>query len=274
MKHGNDPAEVRLSPKGVVADGAALGDAGLDATPQKLAAACRMLAAEEHNSGLAGQLTARGPDPGTYWALRFGLGLDEASVDNLLLVDDDLDVLRGDGMPNPSNRFHLWIYRERPAVKCIIHTHPPHISALSMIGEPLAVSHMDTSMFYNDCAYLPEWPGVPIGDEEGRIISSALGNKRAILLAHHGLLVACGSIEETAVLALFMERAARLQLLASAAGTIKPIPPERAQEAHDYRLKPMPLGATFYYYARRVLRSDGSALGTSCEAVTHAVSHE
>jgi len=29
---------------------------------------------------------------------------------------------------------------------------------------------MDTAMFYDDCAYLPEWPGPPIGDEEGRII--------------------------------------------------------------------------------------------------------
>ncbi|MGH7072009.1 MAG: aldolase [Acetobacteraceae bacterium] len=234
---------------------------------EKLALACRMLAAEGHDSGLAGQLTTRGPDPGTYWMLRFGLGFDEATADGLLLVDDDLRVLRGDGMPNPSNRFHLWIYRHRPAVACIVHTHPPHVSALSMIGEPLAVSHMDTSMFYNDCAYLPEWPGVPIGDDEGQLISSALGNNRAILLAHHGLLTASGSVEEAAVLALFMERAARLQLLARSAGTIRPIPSERAQEAHDYRLKPKPIGATFAYYARRVLRSDRGVLGGALRAV-------
>lgn len=234
---------------------------------EKLALACRMLAAEGHDSGLAGQLTTRGSDPGTYWMLRFGLGFDEATADGLLLVDDELKVLRGDGMPNPSNRFHLWVYRERPQVRCIVHTHPPHISALSMIGKPLAVSHMDTSMFYNDCAYLPEWPGVPIGDDEGRLISDALGPNRAILLAHHGLLTACGSVEEATVMALFMERAARLQLLASAAGTIKPIPPEQAKEAHDYRLKPKPIGATFAYYARRVLRSDKSALGESRHTV-------
>lgn len=234
---------------------------------EKLALACRMLAADGHDSGLAGQLTTRGADPGTYWMLRFGLGFDEATADGLLLVDDDLRVLHGDGMPNPSNRFHLWIYRNRPAVRCIVHTHPPHVSALSMIGEPLAVSHMDTSMFFDDCAWLPEWPGVPIGDDEGEIIANALGNNRAILLAHHGLLTAAASIEEATVLALFMERAARLQLLARAAGTIRPIPPERAQEAHDYRLKPKPIGATFAWYARRVLRSDKSALAASPHAI-------
>jgi L-fuculose-phosphate aldolase len=114
-------------------------DAAQWSAPQKLALACRILAAEEHGSALAGQCTVRGDQPGTYWTMRFGLGLDEILADNLLLV--------GDGMPNPSNRFHLWIYRQRPEVGSIIHTHPPHISALSMIGEPLAVAHIDTAVF-------------------------------------------------------------------------------------------------------------------------------
>src|SRR5437764_3337018 len=203
---------------------------------QKLALACRILAAEEHGSALAGQLTTRGDKPGTYWTMRFGLGLDEIGAGNLLLVDDDLRVLEGDGMPNPSNRFHLWIYRQRPQVRSIIHTHPPHVSALSMIGEPLAVAHMDTAVFYEDCAYLPEWPGVPIGDEEGRIISGVLGSKRAALLAHHGLVTACGTAEEASMLALFLERAASPQLLARAACTIKTIGVTEGQHALDYRL--------------------------------------
>src|SRR5215471_10755033 len=98
--------------------------------PQKLALACRILAMEGHASGLAGQLTDRGPRPNTYYMLRFGLGLDEVAAGTLLLVDDDLIVLEGEGMPNPSNRFHLFIYRARPAVGSIMHTHPPHVSAL------------------------------------------------------------------------------------------------------------------------------------------------
>jgi L-fuculose-phosphate aldolase len=114
---------------------------------------------------------------------------------------------------------------------------------------------MDHTMFYNDCAYLPEWPGVPIGDEEGEIISAALGDKRSILLAHHGQLVACGTAEEAAVMAVFIERAAKLQIFARAIAPIKPIKPELAQEAHDYRLKPKAVGATFHYFARRVLKT-------------------
>ena len=229
-------------------------------TRQMLALSCRMLAREEHGSALAGQITARGDRPGTMWTARFGLGLEEIRASDFLLVDDDLNVLDGDGMPNPSNRFHLWIYRVRPDVNSIMHTHPPHISALSMIGTPLKPSHMDTSMFYEDCAYLDHWPGPPIGDEEGDIISTALGDKRSILLAHHGQLCACETVQEAAVLSLFIERAARLQLLAMAAGTIRDLDPEPARQAHDYRLKPKPLGATFHYFARQVLRTEPECL--------------
>ena len=97
-------------------------------------------------------------------------------------------------------------------------------------------------------------------DEEGEIISAALGNKRSILLAHHGQLCACKTVEEAAVLSLHIERAARLKLLAMSAGTMQDIDHEHARAAHDYRLKPKPLGATFHYYARQVLRIDPDCL--------------
>ena len=45
--------------------------------PQKLALAARILASEGHDSGIAGQITARGNQPNTMWTASFGLGLDE-----------------------------------------------------------------------------------------------------------------------------------------------------------------------------------------------------
>ena len=63
-------------------------------------------------------------------------------------------------------------------------------------------------------------------------------------------------MEESAILALFIEKAAKLQLMAMAAGKIQPVDPELAKEAHDYRLKEKAIRATFYYYARRALRKD------------------
>lgn len=223
---------------------------------QKLALTCRILFDNGHDSGLAGQITARCEKPGTYLTQRLGLGFDEIRASNLLLVNEDLEVLEGEGMANPANRFHSWLYRARPDVQCIIHTHAVHTAALSMLEIPLEISHMDNCVLYDDVAFLPEWPGVPVGNEEGELIAQAIGSKRALFLAHHGLLVACGSIEESCLLAIAFERAARMQLIALSAGAIKPVKPELAREAHDWILCAQRSAVGFAYYARRCLRNN------------------
>lgn len=227
---------------------------------EKLALTCRILFDRGHDSGLAGQISARGPQPGTFYTQRLGLGFDEISAGNLLLVNEDLDVLEGDGMANPANRFHSWLYRARPDVNCIIHTHPTHVAALSMLEVPLQVSHMDVCPLYDDCAFLEAWPGVPVGNEEGEIIAAALGDKRAILLSHHGQLSTGADIEQACVTANLIERAAQLQLLAMAAGGIKPIDPALGREAHDWIDRPKRHGAAFNYFARQSLRKHADCL--------------
>ena len=227
---------------------------------ERLALTCRILFDGGHDSGLAGQITARGPTPGTYYTQQLGLGFDEITASNLLLVNEDLEVLEGHGIPNPANRFHSWVYRGRPDVNCIIHTHPTHVAALSMLEVPLQVSHMDLCPLYEDCAFLEAWPGVPVGNEEGEIITTALGNKRAILLSHHGQLSTGASVEEACVIAQLIERAAKLQLLAMAAGTIKPILPQLGREAHDWISRPKRHGAAFDYYVRQNLRQHADCL--------------
>ncbi|HWM41684.1 MAG TPA: aldolase, partial [Burkholderiales bacterium] len=203
-------------------------DEDLKAAPlnvvESLSLACRILAREGHESGLAGQVTARANGPndgpndlaGTWWTLQFGYGFEEASAERMVLVDEDLKPLSG-GRPNPGVRFHVWIYRKRPDVNAIVHTHAPHASALAATGKALKTIHMDGAMLHGT-AHLAEWPGVPVADDEGRIISSALGEAKTILLANHGLLTTGNSVEEATYLAVFFERAARMQLRAMAAG--------------------------------------------------------
>tara|TARA_R110002073_G_scaffold336529_1_gene534764 strand:- start:1085 stop:1870 length:786 start_codon:yes stop_codon:yes gene_type:complete len=223
---------------------------------QKLALTCRILFDNGHDSGLAGQITARAEKPGTFITQQLGVGFDEITASNLLLVNEDLEVLQGDGMANPANRFHSWLYRARTDVQCIIHTHAVYTAALSMLEVPLEISHMDNCVLYDDVAFLPKWPGVPVGNEEGEMISSAIGNKRSILLAHHGLLVACSSIEESCLLSMAFERAARMYLLAAAVGKIQPIDPNLGREAHDWILRSPRNEVGFAYYARRSLKNN------------------
>jgi L-fuculose-phosphate aldolase len=222
----------------------------LDLPPREaLAACCRILAREGHESGLAGQVTALGEKPGTWWSLKFGLGFEEATGERMVLVDEDLKPISG-GRANPGVRFHIWIYRNRPDVKAIVHTHAPYASALAATGKPLKTIHMDSAMLHGT-AHLPEWPGVPVADDEGRIISGALGSAKTILLSNHGLLTTGNSIEEATYLAVFFERAARMQIRAMAAGGFKEVKPELAEEARAFLLQPSIVRGTFAYWARR-----------------------
>lgn len=224
---------------------------------ERLAYAARILAMTGQEAGLAGQLTARSDRDDTYWTLRFGLGFEEATADDFIEVDQDLNTVSGQGMANPATRFHLWVYRNRPDVMSIIHTHSPWASALAAARQPLVISQMDMTPLFNDCAFLGEWPGVPIADHEGTLISEALGGMKSIILAHHGYLTAGVSVEEATYLSVYLERAARMQIRAKAFGDLTPVDPVLAQEAHDYLLKPSIVRATFEYWCRQTHRTPG-----------------
>lgn len=232
-------------------------------TPQqKLAISCRILAANGHTSGLAGQISVRAKpeESNGMWTQTFGLGMEEAKASNMVCVDDQLKVVIGKGMPNPANRFHLWVYKKRPEINSIIHTHATYTSALAMIGQPLVISHMDTMALYEDCAYLADWPGVPNGDEEGEIISNGLGNKRCILLAHHGLLTTGKTVEEALGLAVTFEKAAKLHMIASSVGPIKAVKPHLGEYAHKWKKKQSLINGYFAYHARSILTNQADCL--------------
>jgi L-fuculose-phosphate aldolase len=199
---------------------------------ERLAYACRILAMTGQEAGLAGQITARSDKPKCYWTLRFGLGFDEATPDDFIEVDADLNTISGKGMANPATRFHLWVYEARPQTNAIIHTHSPYVSALVAARQPLVIAQMDMTPLHNDCAFLAD----------------------CILLAHHGQLTTGAYVEEATYLAVYLERAARMQVRARVFGPITPVPDDLAAEAHDYLLKQSIVKGTFDYWCRQADR--------------------
>ena len=122
---------------------------------QKIALACRMLAEEGHESALAGQITARGEKPGTYWMLSFGLGFDEAQASNIVLCDDDLNLLEGDGMV-------VGPLRRTP--KTLSYHVPGGIQTLVMVTRLVLVSAgcmTSATMMASPNMYCAQLPGVP-----------------------------------------------------------------------------------------------------------------
>ncbi len=231
------------------------GDAHAGDPARLLVNAAHILAHQGHAAGLAGQITMRDGESARLFTLTLGTGLEEATPDNIVLVDEGLNTLQGRGKANPGVRFHSWIYRHHPNVHAIVHTHPPAMSALSMLGIPMPVAHMDASMFYEDCGFLAHWPGVPTGDDEGALISQALGGKRSAVLVNHGVVCTGATLQEAVYLNVFAERNARISLDALAVGTLQPVEPAAAQEAHDFLLQPAIVNGTFAYWARQASRA-------------------
>lgn len=228
--------------------------------PEKMALACRMLAADGHETIVPGLIALRTAEPDVFLTLPMGIGFEEVRPSNILTIDADLKVLRGNGKPPKAAGFLIKILQLRPDVHCGIHTHALYTAALSMVGEPLAVAHMDATMFFEDCAFLKEWPGNPVTELEGEIISRALGRKRAVLLANHGLATVGETVEEAAWMALCFERAAKMQIRARSIGPLSSIDPEFARDAHNYMVDPSMIATQFRRFARRVLRHEPHCL--------------
>jgi L-fuculose-phosphate aldolase len=227
---------------------------------EKLTLACRMLAADGHDTIVPGLVAVRTSKPDGFLTLPMGVGLEEVRPGQILTVDKDLNVLKGTGKPPKAAGFLIKILQLRPDAVCGIHTHALYTAALSMVDEPLAVAHMDATMFHDDCAFLRAWPGNPVTELEGEIIAGALDKKRAVLLANHGLATVGQSIEEAAWLALCFERAAKMQIRARSIGPLSTIDPEFARDAHDYMVDPTMVATQFRRFARQALRQDPACL--------------
>ncbi|MCK9926747.1 class II aldolase/adducin family protein [Frankia sp. Mgl5] len=190
---------------------------------RKLAAAYRLFAKLGIAEGLAGHISARDPElTDHFWVNRLGLDFGRIKVSNLLLVDDKGEIVEG---KPPLNRaaftIHSQIHAARPDVVGAAHTHALYGRALAAIGEPLHPISQDSLAFYEDQVIFDEYNGVVLDEEEGRKIAAALGPHKLAILRNHGLLTVGTSVEAAAYWYIAAERAARTQLVAAAAGTLR-----------------------------------------------------
>jgi L-fuculose-phosphate aldolase len=117
---------------------------------------------------------------------------------------------------------HLAVYRSRPEVQAVVHTHPIYSHAASLHGPPTGVYSQDQVLFsdslsFYDNALLVNNP------ESAAEFASCLGINRAALLRGHGLLTVGESVEEAVVLAVLLERAMQILVTARAVGSPTPM---------------------------------------------------
>lgn len=184
----------------------------------ELLAACEVLGWYGQEDLIWGHAAVRDAEGRGVWMKSSGFGFEEMTADLLVLVDESGATLAGAGRRHIEYPLHTEIVKARPDVGAVVHTHWPQVVAFTATGMPLRPISHDATLFVPDRLARYESGDLVTTAEQGRAVAEALGDRPAILLAHHGLVTVGADLAEAVVTAVMLERAARYQLLAAAAG--------------------------------------------------------
>ncbi|HEU4344158.1 MAG TPA: class II aldolase/adducin family protein [Candidatus Binatia bacterium] len=122
--------------------------------------------------------------------------------------------------PPRETMIHAAIYENRPDVNSVVHTHQPLATAFSAAGVPLLPIYNQAAVFAPETPIFPS-PRLIYTVQDGREICATLGDRMAMLLQGHGVIVVGDSLEYATVHAIYLERTAYMQWIASSVG--KPV---------------------------------------------------
>jgi L-fuculose-phosphate aldolase len=182
-------------------------------------------------------------------------GLDEITPENIVVCDIEGEKVGGGGPRHSEVYIHSEIFRVRPDVNSVIHTHPTHAVALSAIGGSLPPISQSAVPFSDGLPYYTDTIDLIRTKETGAGVAKALGSCKAVLLRNHGVAVAGGSLAESVILTMMLEHACKIQLLVvSAGGPGAMFPPEDIKRLYDKISRPEQYDVNFEYLRRKASR--------------------
>ena len=185
-----------------------------------LAAAFRLAVRLDLHEGVCNHFSVMLADGRTFLLNRYGLHWNEVSASNLLALDAAGRILAGDGeYEKTAFWIHSRIHLGSPHAACVLHTHMPHATALTLLEDGrLEMIEQNALRFHDDIAYDDTYNGLVIDEAEGDRLARVLGTKRVLFLANHGVIVVGPTVAEAFDLLYYLERACRLQVLARMMG--------------------------------------------------------
>ena len=181
---------------------------------QQLVDAIRMLERAgyiDHN----GHCSAR-RDAGSFY-INSGASVRGAlTVDDIVSVDLDGNLVEGSARPPLEFHIHSEIYRARPDVHAVMHTHPQWSTFLTMVGEKYQAVYAQ-GVLLGDIPLLDSPLSVntkPMGEK----LVTALGRGPAVLLKAHGVVIVGANIVECFALSAYVEENAYRQYMAMQIG--------------------------------------------------------
>jgi L-ribulose-5-phosphate 4-epimerase len=182
----------------------------------------------------SGNLSARVPGEDLMVIKASGVPYEELTPDAIVVCDLDGALVEGELSPSSDAATHACVYRHRPDVGGIAHTHSPYATAWAARGE--AIPCVLTAIADEFGGEIPIGPFALIGDEEiGRTIVETLAGHRspAVLMRSHGVFTLGHGPRDAIKAAVMCEDAARTVHLARELGDPIPLTREDIDALHD-----------------------------------------
>ena len=158
-----------------------------------------------------------------------GLPYEHMTPADLVEVDENIEPVCGEGIPSTESALHLGIYRRRPDIGAVVHTHSLYASVAAVVGNPIPPIVDEMVVYLGGTVEVAEY-GFPGTEELAEAAADALGDRRAVLLRNHGMCAVGETLAEALRNAVLVERVAQIYAFAQLAGGATYVP-EDAVEA-------------------------------------------
>ena len=180
----------------------------------------------------SGNVSIRDPQSGLMAIKPSGVKFPDLTPESMVVLDLDGKVIEGKFKPSSDTTSHLYIYRQRPDVNGVVHTHSNYATAFAALGKPIPVcltAHADEFGGPIPCG------GFALigGEQIGKVVVESIGSSPAILLKNHGVFTVGPSGEAALKAAVMVEDIARTMWLALQIGEPEEIPMEMIARLHQ-----------------------------------------
>lgn len=204
----------------------------LEALRESLVALHAELPANDLVRWTGGNVSARDPETGLVAIKPSGVRYEDLTAETMVVVDPDGTVVEGSYSPSSDTASHLYIYRHRPDVNGVVHTHSRYATAFAAVGRSIPVYL--TAQADEFGGEIPCAGFTLIGDEGiGKLVVEGIGSSPAILLKNHGVFTIGKDATAAVKAAVMTEDVAATVWLAMQIGTPNALPQEDVVRLHE-----------------------------------------
>ena len=179
-----------------------------------------------------GNVSARDPESGLVVIKPSGVRYEDLTADTLVVLDLDGRIVEGTHRPSSDTASHLYIYRHRPDVNGVVHTHSRYATAFAAVGRSIPVYL--TAQADEFGGEIPCAGFAFIGDEAiGALVVETIGRSTAVLLKNHGVFTVGASASAAVKAAVMTEDVAATVWAALQIGQPEVLPDDVVARLHE-----------------------------------------